>query len=83
MIDRLKFIILILVGTLTACGEYELLEHHKSCKKTADSLFRVHRDSLTVMFDSLCVQKQEEYYTQALDSLTKTRIEDIQNLIKK
>ena len=74
---------IILTLLLTSCGEYELLEQQKQCKKTADSLYRAHRDSLTITFDSLCAQNQEAYYKNALDSLTKTRIEDIQNLIKK
>ncbi len=68
---------------LTSCGEYELLEQHKECKKTADSLYRAHRDSLTISFDSLCAKNRDAYYQKALDSLTKARIEDIQNLIKK
>jgi len=84
MIDKVKYIFIILfLVSLTSCGEYELLEQQKKCKKTADSLYRVNRDSLTIAFDSLCVLNQERYYKRALDSLTKTRIEDIQNLIKK
>lgn len=78
-----NFFYLILALLLASCGEYELLEQHKECKKTADSLYRAHRDSLTISFDSLCAQNKDAYYQKALDSLTNARIEDIQNLIKK
>lgn len=84
----LKKTYLVLLGLcltviFSSCGEYEALEQQKVCKKKADSLYRAHRDSLSIRFDSICASNKESYYKNALDSLTKTRIKDINNLIKK
>lgn len=73
---------LILCLSSTGCSEYEALEQQKTCKKRADSLYRAHRDSLVINYDSICSAHQNTYYKAAIDSLTKTRIDDIINLIQ-
>lgn len=81
MKSKLFFFILVL-GSIS-CGEYEVLEVTKNCNRIADSLFLSHKDSLIKEFDKVCVENSEEYYKIALDSLTKSRISDIKNLIEK
>ena len=72
-----------IVCMLSSCGEYEVLELQKESKRVADSLFKAHRDSLVVKLKEECNHNRESYYQEALDSLKRHRIEDIQNLIKK
>lgn len=72
-----------MVCILPSCGEYEVLELQKESKRVADSLFKAHRDSLVVKLKEECNHNRESYYQEALDSLKRHRIEDIQNLIKK
>ena len=60
-----------------------MLERQKESKRVADSLFKAHRDSLVVKLKEECNHNRESYYQEALDSLKRHRIEDIQNLIKK
>ena len=72
-----------MVCLLPSCGEYEVLELQKESKRIADSLFKAHRDSLVVKLKEECNHNRESYYQEALDSLKRHRIEDIQNLIKK
>jgi len=67
----------------TSCGEYDLLEHNKLCKRSADSLFQVNSDSLNKSFDTLCIETSDAYYKHVLDSLKQTRIDDIRKLFKK
>ena len=54
---------------ISSCGEYESLEIQKKAKRSADSLFRVHKDSLKKLGDTLCDIHYPEYYNKALDSI--------------
>ncbi len=67
----------------SSCGEYELLEHQKICKRRADSTYRAHLADLTKEIDSLCKDNNELYYQDALDSLIPIRIEEMKKLIEK
>jgi len=77
------FLGVIFVFMLSSCGEYEVLEVQKDCKRVADSLFRAHKDSLLIKFNKECATQGPVYYQEALDSLTEARIRDIKNLIEK
>lgn len=78
-----KLLVLLIVLGCSACGEYEVLEVTKKCHRMADSLYFAHKDSLTKEFNKQCSDSSEVYYQLALDSLTRTRISDIKNLIEK
>lgn len=80
---KLKLLFFLLVIGCCSCGEYEVLEVTKKCHRMADSLFVTHKDSLTKEFNKQCSENSEDYYQFALDSLTKSRISDIKNLIEK
>lgn len=66
-----------------ACGEYELLEYKKECKRKADSTFRVDVKKLSKKRDSICKVNYDDYYQAALDSLIPARIEEMKKLIAK
>lgn len=83
MKNRAIFILFFCAMSLSSCGEYEVLEVQKDCKRVADSLFRAHKDSLLLKFNRECTAQAPTYYQQALDSLTEARITDIKNLIEK
>ena len=78
----LKVILLLLVSlATTSCGEYELLELQNQAKRSADSLFRLHKDSLRSVADSFCHQTYDSLYTVTLDSLRAIYKRDIEKLI--
>ena len=66
-----------------SCGEYELLEHQKICKRKADSTYRANLSDLGKELDSLCKSNTEHYYQNALDSMIPIRIEEVKKLIEK
>jgi len=66
-----------------SCGEYELLEYQKECKRKADSTFRSEVKSLAKKQDSICKVDYDSYYKAALDSLIPARIEEMKKLISK
>ena len=65
------------------CGEYEKLAIEKESQRVADSLFRAHKDSLSLIADSLCDLNYQGYLDIAIDSVTAIQIEKINNLIEK
>jgi len=65
-----------------SCGEYEVLEYNKKMRKKVDSLYRVNRDSLVTLSDSLCNELYPKFVSEATDSLKKIRIEEVEKLIK-
>ena len=77
---RLLLIVLISIG-VSSCGEYELLEHQRTCKRRADSTYRAHLKDVAKEVDSLCVVNKELYYQNALDSMIPQRIEEMKKLI--
>lgn len=84
MTKDFKFIfILFLCLALLSCGEYENLEIDKQAQRSADSLYRAHRDSLSSYFDSLCELDQDSLYQKYFDSLRVLELERIQKLIDK
>ncbi len=78
--DCLVLVILISI-VVTSCGEYELLEHQKICKRRADSTYRAHLKDFAKEADSLCIRNKELYYQNALDSMIPLRIEEMKKLI--
>lgn len=80
---KLRFLLIVICFSFFSCGEYEVLEIRKDCQRVADSLYKEHRDSLVKHFDKICDEQKEVYYRQALDSLTRSRIDNIKNLIEK
>lgn len=76
-------ILMLFCWSLTSCGEYEVLEHNKKLRKKVDSLYRVNRDSLITIADSICDQNYNIYLTVAKDSLEIVRVKEIEQLIEK
>lgn len=72
-----------LLLAFTSCGEYESLAIEKAANKTADSLFRAHKDSFLVMINNECSQNYEEKFKQVFDSLMVEEGEKIKALIEK
>ena len=68
---------------ICSCGEYESLEIQKKAKRSADSLYRVHKDSLKKFGDTLCDLHYTEYFDKALDSIKTEKLIKAQELIKK
>lgn len=73
----------LLLLCMFACGEYELLEYKKECKRKADSTFRVDVKKISKQQDSICKVRYDDYYQAALDSLIPARIEEMKKLIAK
>jgi len=67
----------------SSCGEYEVLEIERQCKKVSDSLFRAHKDSLIKMSDTLCDDQFDNYYKTYKDSIYKIQFQKINELIDK
>jgi len=67
----------------SSCGEYEVLELERQCKKVADSLFRAHRDSLTKFSDTLCDNNYQTYFKVSKDSIHTIQLKKINELIEK
>lgn len=81
--DTYCLLSMIVLFILSSCGEYESLEIQKSAKRTADSLFRIHRDSLKKVGDTLCDVHYPEYYYKALDSIKEKELKLAKELIRK
>ena len=75
------FVLLLLV--FCSCGEYEVLEHRKECKRIADSTYRAEMKSLSQISDSICSLNYDDYYKTSLDSLIPARMEEVKKLIRK
>jgi hypothetical protein len=80
---RRKLIVIIAVLSMASCGEYEALEVRRESQNYADSLFRAHRDSLKIVFDSICDVNYPNYYKTGVDSFKVAQLEKIQRLINK
>ncbi len=79
---RIKFSAIILFAILiSSCGDYAALEAIEVNKKTADSLFRSHKDTLDKSFKTICDSMYKIHYNQAIDSIKQLRIEGIKGLI--
>lgn len=74
--------LLLAISLASGCGEYELLEYQKECKRSADSLYKVHRDSLTKKAEKICQLEYDSIYALTLDSLKQAKRSDIIKLIK-
>ena len=82
--SKLKSIaIIVSLFCAVSCGEYELLEHQRVCKRRADSTFRADIKLHTSVTDSICNINKDRYYQEALDSLIPTRIAEMKKLISK
>jgi len=67
----------------SGCGEYEKLEIEKSARRTADSLYRVTRDSLTIGFQEDCRSAHDSMYRYYFDSLSQTEAQKIKQLLER
>lgn len=79
----LFFFLFFLSIVYSSCGEYEVLEIERQCKKVADSLFRETKDSLIKMSDTLCDSQFDAYYKDSKDSIYKIQFQKINELIEK
>ena len=77
-----KILTLSICLSFVACGEYEVLDYNKKLRKKVDSLYRVNRDSIVNISDSLCTSYYPQFLSEAKDSLEKVRIKEIKKLIK-
>lgn len=68
---------------ISSCGEYESLEIQKKAKRSADSLFRVHKDSLKKLGDTLCDINYPDIYDKAYDSIKKKQMLITKELFEK
>ena len=67
----------------SSCGEYEVLEIERQSKKVADSLFRVNKDSLIKLSDTLCDDRFDGYYKNYKDSIYTIQFQKINELLEK
>jgi len=74
---------MVILFIASSCGEYESLEIQKSAKRSADSLYRLHRDSLKKVGDSLCDIYWVEYYNEAFDSMKADKFLKAKELMRK
>lgn len=74
-------LILIVVLFFCSCGEYEKLEIEKEAHRTADSLFRAHKDSLKIYFTENCEEKHDSLYLIYYDSLKEVEALKIRQLL--
>jgi len=79
---KFAFCILILLLTITSCGDYAVLEAIEVNKKKADSLFRFDKKELTESFKTICDSVYKIHYDRAVDSIKQLRIEGIQGLLE-
>jgi hypothetical protein len=68
---------------ISSCGEYESLEIQKKAKRSADSLFRIHKDSLKKLGDTLCDIHYPEYFDKAFDSIKADKFIKVKELMRK
>lgn len=80
MKTRISFGILIMIF-VSSCGDYAALEAIENNRRTADSLFKVNRDTLLKTFEPICDSMYKVHYDRAVDSIKQLRIEGIQGLI--
>ena len=74
---------MIILFMVSSCGEYEALEIQKSAKRSAESMFRVHRDSIKKLGDTLCDIYWVDYHRKAFDSIREKQLQLAKELIKK
>ncbi len=74
---------MVVLFLMSSCGEYESLEIQKKAKRSADSLFRIHKDSLKKVGDSLCDVHYPEYFDIAFDSIKTEKLIKAKELIRK
>lgn len=80
---KIKVVAIILLSILIgSCGDYAALEAIDVNKKTADSLFRSHKDTLNKSFKTICDSMYKVHYDRAVDSIKHLRIEGIKGLIE-
>ena len=80
---RYLIYILFVICFLFSCGEYERLTIEKESHRYADSLFRVHKDSLTKLANAECTAQYDSYFNAAVDSIKQTQLVKIKKLIEK
>jgi len=63
-----------------SCGEYEVLEFQKECKRIADSTYKADVKTIVAIADSTCKVNYDVYYKSATDSLIPARVEELEKL---
>jgi len=74
---------LVFLFVISSCGEYETLEIQKKAKRSADSLFRVHKDSIRKMGHRKCDTFYPIYFDFVFDSIKDDQLRKAKELIKK
>ncbi len=83
MSKKISILFLLSLFIFCSCGEYEVLEHRKECKRIADSTYRAEMKNLGQISDSICNLNYDNYYQTSLDSLIPARMEEVKKLIRK
>ena len=74
---------LVFLFVISSCGEYETLEIQKKAKRSADSLFRVHKDSIRKLGHRKCDTFYHTYFDFVFDSIKDDQLRKAKELIKK
>ena len=79
----IAFILLLSITFCSSCGEYEALEIDKDARRVADSLFRAHKDSLSIVSDTMCAINHRKLFSVYLDSIKNVERDKIKKLLEK
>jgi len=79
----MRIIVLLLVISCMSCIEQPEVELVKRDLNLIDSLYALHRDSLTALSDSICAQDRERLYQHLVDSMLLRQREDIQHILER
>ncbi len=66
-----------------SCLEQPEVELVKRDLDLIDSLYSLHRDSLTALSDSICAHEREQLYQHLVDSMLLRQRQDIQNILER
>jgi len=75
------FLLCIFCLCFAHCGEFEVLDHNKKVRKSADSLYRIQRPVFQKLADSMCNAQFDMYKETAIDTLRIDRLEEIKKLV--
>jgi hypothetical protein len=74
-------VVAVCVLLLSNCGEYEQIERKEVLEKIGDSIYIRQKDSLRKELDSMCTERFDQYYQEAIDSIKAKQIKEIRDLI--
>lgn len=75
-----SFSFILICVSFLSCGDYAAMEQAETNRRTADSFFLVHKDSLSKQLESFCDSVYEKQYDIAIDSIREEQLEKILEL---